>query len=395
VNPPPSRSTPSAWLLGKFTTLKLSSDEPRAPCCYLHLSVTPLGDFTTRKLSSCAPSSSKPSGLLLSSSQAVCSRAPDLSIATFDHLGNFTTLRLSSCAPSSSMVCALELHAVRIATFDLLGNFTTLRLSSCAPSSPTPSASLLSSSKPSMLLPLSFPENPPPSRFQVLCIATPLSSSKPSMLSPLSFPANPQLSSSPANLSPPPPRWPSHLISLASGPGLYRPLCGGIVHPKSVNLSLWTFFAIEIWWRYGWKWSLPPPQMAITPYISRIWPRPLPSIMRLYSTPLERQFKPMDVTRNQDLVEIWIEMLAAPPLPRWPSHLISLAFDPGLYRRLCGGIVHPKSVNLSLWTSLAIKIWWRYGLRCSPPPNGQHTSHLTPAFTDDDAAEYYSPRASV
>jgi hypothetical protein len=57
----------------------------------------------------------------------------------------------------------------------------------------------------------------------------------------------------------------------------------------------------------------PPPQMAITPYIFRIWPRPLPTIVRRDSTPHERQFKPMDVTRNQDLVELWIEMLALPP----------------------------------------------------------------------------------
>jgi hypothetical protein len=41
-----------------------------------------------------------------------------------------------------------------------------------------------------------------------------------------------------------------------------------------------------------------PLQMAITPYISRIWPRPLPTTMRRESTPLERQFKPMYVTRN-------------------------------------------------------------------------------------------------
>jgi hypothetical protein len=76
-----------------------------------------------------------------------------------------------------------------------------------------------------------------------------------------------------------------------------------------------------------------PPQMAITPYIFRIWPRPLPTIMRRDSTPQERQTKPMDVTRNQDLVEIWIEMLA-PPSPQmditpyifriWPRPLPSI-----------------------------------------------------------------------
>jgi hypothetical protein len=111
----------------------------------------------------------------------------------------------------------------------------------------------------------------------------------------------------------PPPRWPSHLISLTSYPCLYRRLCGGIVHPRSVNLSLWTSLAVQIWWRYGLRCS-PPPQMAITPYISRILPRPLPTIMRRYSTPQERQFKPMDVTCSPDLVEIWLEMLAPPQM---------------------------------------------------------------------------------
>jgi hypothetical protein len=55
--------------------------------------------------------------------------------------------------------------------------------------------------------------------------------------------------------------------------------------------------------------NAPPPQMAITPYISRIWPRTLPLIMRRDSTPQERQFKPMDVLRNRYLVEIWLEMV--------------------------------------------------------------------------------------
>jgi hypothetical protein len=55
------------------------------------------------KFSSCAPSKSKPSGLLPSRSQAVSSRAPDLPIATFYLLGNFTTLKLpSGCAPLSA-----------------------------------------------------------------------------------------------------------------------------------------------------------------------------------------------------------------------------------------------------------------------------------------------------
>jgi hypothetical protein len=85
----------------------------RAPCCYLHPPVTLLGDFTTLKFSSCAPSKFKPSGLLPSSSQAVCSRAPDLPIATFDLLGNFTT--------QAFKLCALEPHALRIATLQLQG----------------------------------------------------------------------------------------------------------------------------------------------------------------------------------------------------------------------------------------------------------------------------------
>jgi hypothetical protein len=61
---------------------------------------------------------------------------------------------------------------------------------------------------------------------------------------------------------------------------------------------------VEIWI----EMTPPPPHVAITPYISRIWPRPLPTIMRRDSTPQERQFKPMDVTRSQDLVELWANM---------------------------------------------------------------------------------------
>jgi hypothetical protein len=67
-----------------------------------------------------------------------------------------------------------------------------------------------------------------------------------------------------------------------------------------------------------------PPQMAITPYISRIWPRPLPTIMRRDSTPQGRQFKPMDVTCSRDLVEIWVEMLAPPPFPPEGHHTLQL-----------------------------------------------------------------------
>jgi hypothetical protein len=59
--------------------------------------------------------------------------------------------------------------------------------------------------------------------------------------------------------------------------------------------------------------AAPPPQMAITPYIFGIWPRPLPTIMRRDSTPQGRQFKPVYVPRNQDLVELWVDMVADPP----------------------------------------------------------------------------------
>jgi hypothetical protein len=106
-----------------------------------------------------------------------------------------------------------------------------------------------------------------------------------------------------------PSRWSSHLISLASGPALSRRLCGGIVHPRSINLSLWTSLAITIWWSYGLRCSLPPP-------------------------------------------------LSWPPLPTPPS------FHPGLYRRICASIIHTSGVNLSLWTSLAVRIWSSYGLTC-------------------------------
>jgi hypothetical protein len=65
-----------------------------------------------------------------------------------------------------------------------------------------------------------------------------------------------------------------------------------------------------------------PPQMATTPYISPIWPRPLPTIMRRHSTPKRRQFRPMDVTCSRDLAEIWVEMLAPPPFPPEGHHTL-------------------------------------------------------------------------
>jgi hypothetical protein len=55
--------------------------------------------------------------------------------------------------------------------------------------------------------------------------------------------------------------------------------------------------------------------MAITPYISRIWPRPLPTIMRPRSALQGHQLEGMNVTCNQDLVELWADMRAASPPP--------------------------------------------------------------------------------
>lgn len=75
-------------------------------------------------------------------------------------------------------------------------------------------------------------------------------------------------------------------------------------------------------------------------------PRPLPMNMRPHSTPQGRHQEPMDVACNQDLVEIWLEMVAAPPPPhRWPSHLISLASGPALYRRLCARILLARGIS--------------------------------------------------
>jgi hypothetical protein len=85
--------------------------------------------------------------------------------------------------------------------------------------------------------------------------------------------------------------------------------------------------------------------------------------VRRDSTPHERQFKPVDVPCNKDLVEIWIEMVAAPPPPDG-HHTLSLASGPGIYRRLCGGILLTGGISVSPWTSLAVKIWSSYGLTC-------------------------------
>jgi hypothetical protein len=56
-----------------------------------------------------------------------------------------------------------------------------------------------------------------------------------------------------------------------------------------------------------------PPQLATAAYISLLSPRPLPTIRRRDSTPHGRQFKPVYGPRNRDLVEIWLEMVAPPP----------------------------------------------------------------------------------
>jgi hypothetical protein len=106
-------------------------------------------------------------------------------------------------------------------------------------------------------------------------------------------------------------------------------------------------------------------------------------------TPQGRQFKPTDVPRNQDLVELCPEKLAASPALSSPTLPTPPPFQPGLYRRICARIVLPRGVNLSLWTSLAIKIWWSYRLTCSlPPPDSQrclHRAHFTAASTDEYA----------
>jgi hypothetical protein len=105
-----------------------------------------------------------------------------------------------------------------------------------------------------------------------------------------------------------------------TSPSLYRRLCGGIVHPSVVNLSLWTSLTIKISWSDELRYSLPTP----------------------------------------------------------PS------FHPGLYRRICASIVHTRAINRRVWTSLAIKIWWSYGLTCAltaPPPltaNAIYLSRIRP-----------------
>jgi hypothetical protein len=65
-----------------------------------------------------------------------------------------------------------------------------------------------------------------------------------------------------------------------------------------------------------------------------------------------------------------------PPL----DHSISPSFHCGLHRRICASIVDPRALNLSLWTSLEIKIWWRYGLICSLLPPRWPALPTSPTF---------------
>jgi hypothetical protein len=60
-------------------------------------------------------------------------------------------------------------------------------------------------------------------------------------------------------------------------------------------------------------------------YIVPISMRPLPTNMRQDSTHQRRQLKPMDDTRNQDLVEIWLEILAPSPDGHHTLYLSRLA----------------------------------------------------------------------
>jgi hypothetical protein len=80
------------------------------------------------------------------------------------------------------------------------------------------------------------------------------------------------------------------------------------------------------------------------------------------STPQGHQFKPMYGPRNEDLVELWVDMVTDSPPQVTSAAYISL-LSPGLYRRICARIVHLWGVNLSLCTSLAITIWWSYVIR--------------------------------
>jgi hypothetical protein len=60
--------------------------------------------------------------------------------------------------------------------------------------------------------------------------------------------------------------------------------------------------------------------MTYAAYIPHIRLRPLPTNMRQNVTPDGRQFEPMDVNGNHDLMVLWVEMLA--PL----RHLANAAY---------------------------------------------------------------------
>jgi hypothetical protein len=72
--------------------------------------------------------------------------------------------------------------------------------------------------------------------------------------------------------------------------------------------------------------------------------------------------------------------LRCSPLLSWPTLPTPASFRPDLYRRLRGGIVHPRGVNISLCTSLAITIWWSYGLTCAlpAPPQMANAANISP-----------------
>jgi hypothetical protein len=86
-----------------------------------------------------------------------------------------------------------------------------------------------------------------------------------------------------------------------------------------------------------------PPQIANAAYIVPISPRPLPTHMRQHGTPQGRQLKSMDILRNQDLLELEADMLAA--TSRWAMLPTSRPFHRGLCRRICAGMVPPRGVN--------------------------------------------------
>jgi hypothetical protein len=77
-----------------------------------------------------------------------------------------------------------------------------------------------------------------------------------------------------------------------------------IGHQRTLFLSLYSDLSPRGWLRLRCSPRPHLPQMANAAYTSLLLPRPLPTIMRQHSTPHGRQFKPMYVTRNHDLVEL-------------------------------------------------------------------------------------------